>query len=199
MLHLVHSNKEFDDKKNCLSLFVNVFNLSFCCYMTLVKMKLFFNFKAQKIPTKVLMCSCNVNKFHQEENEYIKKLCHFYCHCRDEHQTFVYTCKVHPFIAARAQGMESRCSCAKKGPTWVFDFCIQVKYFINFGAYKICLKSIPENFQQHLVSLDRYLEEEITFCKIFFYFSNKKVNILLDNPLETYMEDAKVGMFVLGH
>ena len=56
---------------------------------------------------KFLMCSCKVYKFHQEESEYIKKLCHFYCHCPDEHQTFVYTCKVHLFIAARAQGMES--------------------------------------------------------------------------------------------
>ena len=149
---------------------MNFFNLSFCCCMTLVKMKLFFAFKAKRMLGKILMCSCNVYKFHQEESEYIKKLCHFYCHCRDGHQTFVYTCKVHPFIAARAQGMESRCSCAKKGPTWVCHFFIQVKYLINFRAYKICLKKIPENIQRHLVSLDRYLEEEITFCEPFFLF-----------------------------
>ena len=37
----------------------------------------------------ILMCSCNVDEFHREENEYIKKICHFYCHCRDEHETFV--------------------------------------------------------------------------------------------------------------
>ena len=35
---LVNFNKEFPDRKNYLFLFVNDFNLSFCCYMILVKM-----------------------------------------------------------------------------------------------------------------------------------------------------------------
>ena len=123
---------------------------------------------------KISMCSCNVGEFHREENEYIKKICHFYCHCRDEHETFVYTCKAHAFIATRVEGMDFQHRCEKRDSSQVCDFCIQVKYLLNFRAYKICLKKIPEKFQQHLVSLDKYLEE-MNFCEPFFILMVKRL------------------------
>lgn len=118
--------------KNCWVIFVNICNLSFCCYMILVKMRLSCSFKTKK----------NTHK------KTIKKICNFYFYCCDEHGTFVYTCKAHPFISTRAEGMWFQCRCAKRDPSEVCDFCIQVKYMLNFRAYKICLKKIPEKFQQ---------------------------------------------------
>ena len=66
---LVSFNKEFPDQKDYLLLFVNVFNLSFCCYMI----------------SKILMCGCNADMFHQKQNENIQEINQFHCHCDDEH------------------------------------------------------------------------------------------------------------------
>ena len=44
---LRNSSKEFPDTKSYLLLFVNVFNLSFCCYMILVKMMQLFSLRLQ--------------------------------------------------------------------------------------------------------------------------------------------------------
>ena len=100
--------------------------------MILVKIRLSFTFKTKK----------NTHK------KPIKKICNFYFDYCDEHGTFVYTCKAHPFIATKAEGMWFQCRCAKRDPSEVCDFHIQVKYMLNFRAYKTCLKKIPEKFQQ---------------------------------------------------
>ena len=45
---------------------------------------------------KVVMCPCYPEKFHEEKNDYIKKLFHFKCKCQDKHTIFILTCKKHP-------------------------------------------------------------------------------------------------------
>ena len=138
-----------------------------------------------------LLCSCFVQSFHKEGNEYLKKLCHFYCHCKEEHEYFVYICKGHPFINKRMGGMQHKWTCKILGSYEICNFCVQVKYLINFRAYKICMRTIPKNMQQHLVPLDDFLKNEMSFSEPFLVLSNQKVNIKLDNPLEKYMCNVK--------
>ena len=94
-------------------------------------------------------------------------------------------------VHRRIQGMNKKGSCEVLGPYEVYNFCVQVKYLINFRAYKICMKKIPKNVQKNLVSLDIFLEDNMNMCKCFFHFSKNKVNLKLDNPLEDYMLNVK--------
>ena len=54
------------------------------------------------------MCSCYVEAFHQDGNEYVKKFCHFYCHCKKEHVYYVHTCSCHPLVHRIMQGMDEK-------------------------------------------------------------------------------------------
>ena len=116
---------------------------------------------------KILTCSCSVEQFNQGQNEYVKKLQHFHCQCNDSHFSFVHTCKNHPFIASRIPEMELRCTCAICGPNEICNFCVQVKYLLNFRAYKLCVKKIPNSIQPHLVLLDKFFDS-IPNCGPFF-------------------------------
>ena len=122
---------------------------------------------------KILMCSCYVQYFHEEGNEYVKSLCHFYCHCKEE-QYFIHTCKGYPLVNKRLDGMQEKCTCKSLGPYEICNFCVQVKHLSNFRAYKICMKTIPKNIQQHLVPFDNFLKNDMTFCEPFFVFQIKK-------------------------
>ena len=51
---------------------------------------------------KVIMCPCYPEKFHEEENDYIKKLFHVKCKCQDKHTIFTSTCKEHPLTVPNA-------------------------------------------------------------------------------------------------
>ena len=79
------------------------------------------------------MCLCYAELFESnEENKYVKKLVHFYCKCEDEHEYFVHICKGHPFIYLRLHGMKYKCDCKNIGPFDTCDFCIQIRYLVNF-------------------------------------------------------------------
>ena len=88
-------------------------------------------------------------------------------------------------------GMQSSCSCKDLGLFDNCDFCIEIKYLINFHTYKFCIKNIPENIAQYLVALERYLRDELKTCKPFIYFIINKIAIKLDNPLLKDMENVK--------
>ena len=122
----------------------------------------------------ILMSSCYTEYFHNEENECVKKLSHFYCHCKEEHVYFVHTCKYHPFVAKKVNGMKNKCFCAGLGHYEICDFCVQIKYLLNFRVYKFCLRAIPKNIQQHLVPLDDFLTNSLNFCGPFFSLTIRK-------------------------
>ena len=94
---------------------------------------------------KILMCPCHVQYFHEEGKEYVKKLCHFYCKCKDDHEYFVYACRSHPYIHKRLDGMQLNCTRKHGDPYDICNFYVQLKHLLNFRAYKICAKSIPAN------------------------------------------------------
>ena len=116
-----------------------------------------------------------VQGFHEEVNENVKKLCHFHCHCKEKHKYFVYTCKGHPFINKRMDGMQHKCTCKVVGSNEIRNFCVQVKYLINFRWYQICMRIIPKNIQPHLMPLDDFLKNEMPFCEPYLFFLIKKL------------------------
>ena len=65
--------------------------------------------------------------------------------------------------------MQSNCSCKNLALFLICGFCVQVKCLINiFRTYSLCVKGIPEKIAQHLVPLDKYLQDEMRKCGPFF-------------------------------
>lgn len=61
---------------------------------------------------KILMCECHMKKFHQEREEYVKKLIHFHCNCKEKHFLLVCFCDKHPYSSELQDHMEKECKCA---------------------------------------------------------------------------------------
>ena len=114
---------------------------------------------------KLLICPSYVQSFHDDGNSYVKRLYHFYCKCKDDHEHFVHTCKYRPYIGKMLDGMRSSCGCKNLGPYEIFEF-----FQINCHTYKLCIKSIPGNIAQNLVPLDKCLHDEMTKCALFYIF-----------------------------
>lgn len=135
---------------------------------------------------KVVMCPCYSEKFHEEENEYIKKLCHFKCRCQDEHKIFILTCEEHPFIATKIPLVAPKCKFPLLASHEICTFCRDVRRLINCQAYKFCLKAIPESIQGHIVIPFQCFKR--LPCQLFFAWSREsgKVEIYLSNPHEPY-------------
>ena len=87
--------------------------------------------------------------------------------------------------------MDKECYCKFKRPSEVCNFCVQVKCFLNFCAYKICMQKIPKNLQNNLVPLDDFLRDNMNVCETFFHFLGNRTNLKLDNPLEENMLGVK--------
>ena len=130
------------------------------------------------------MSPCYAEKFHQENHDYVKKIFHFHCTFVAVNSTFllrleltIWSCTVHVQILEKNE---------------ICNFCIEVKYLLNFRAFKICMNKLPESFQEHLVQLPDYLDG-IFLCEPFFKYSptGRKVNIFFDNPKELCMVRVK--------
>ena len=39
------------------------------------------------------------------------------------------------------------------GAQEICNFCVQVRYLLNFRAYKLCLTKIPVDLQEHLLQV----------------------------------------------
>ena len=111
------------------------------------------------------MCECYVDQFQSEGNEYVKKLTHFHCKCKDEHLLYILFCENYPY--GHTQVLEDKkCTCAIISGTDVCNFCIHVK--------------------DELIIINEYLEI-IKSCRPFYYFNRRRnmVLIALDHPIET--------------
>ena len=98
----------------------------------------------QKLLAKILICPYFAKGFHSREGKYGKKLSHFYCHRDNEHEHYVYTCKEHPFLFSRLEGMLNGCCCKNIIPFEMCKFCIHMRYLLNFRCYKFCVEEIPK-------------------------------------------------------
>ena len=83
--------------------------------------------------------------------------------------------------------MDPDCKCPSIDAMEIYNFCRQMRYLLNFRAFKFCLKRIPESFQNHIVTTYQYFKR-IPGCQPFFEYSKKlgKIDIYLDNPREHY-------------
>ena len=133
------------------------------------------------------MCSCFVEKFHSEGNEYVKKLFHFKCKCNDSHIIYNLSCNEHPYVAAKIPEMDLGCNCPSIDALEICNYCRQVRYLLNFRAYKLCLKKIPESIQDEIVTTHQFFKR-MPRCQPFFAFSKElgRLDIYLDNPREHY-------------
>ena len=99
----------------------------------------------------------------------------------------------HPTIAPTEERMEQeRYICAVEGKNEICNFCVEIKYLLNFKAFKFCINKVPENFQELIVSLSDYFNAVLS-CMCFFKHlpTAKKVNIFLDNPEELCLVGVK--------
>ena len=87
------------------------------------------------------MCPCNVEKFHEEQNEFVRKTHDFWCQYNDNHFVFVYTCKDHPLIVPKDPEMASTCSCDVLGPDQIFNFVFALYTYLILGRLKFVLKN----------------------------------------------------------
>ena len=88
--------------------------------------------------------------------------------------------------------MDLCCRCPNIGPQEIFNFCVQARHLLNFRACKLCLKEIPIDLQEHLISISEYFKSMPGRQPFFYYSGNaRKVNISMDNPGEKYMINVK--------
>ena len=125
---------------------------------------------------KILMCSCYVQKFHSDRNDYVKKLTHFHCKCEKEHLLFILFCGKHPHGSLPTS--EKECTCATTSTNNVCDFCVQIKYLLNFKCYKFYLKRIPVSILDELITTPQYFKV-MKDCQPFFYFNKERSMIPL--------------------
>ena len=126
-----------------------------------------------------------VEKFHAEGNNYIKKLTHFHCKCKEDHALYALFCEKDPHGHVPTPEMENECTCATVSANDICDFCNQIKYLLIYKCYKLCLERIPVSIQDKLMTTVQYFEV-MKSCESFFYF-NRESNITLlslNNPLE---------------
>ena len=100
-----------------------------------------------------------------ENNEFVKKLTHFYFKGEDKHEYFVHKCRGHTFMYPRLHDMTYKCDCKDIEP---FDTC-------DFRCYKFCVEKIPNALTNFLVPVDNYLEHETAKCKSFFISNTTKL------------------------
>ena len=134
---------------------------------------------------KILICSCYIQKFYSEGNDYVKKLTHSHCKCEEKHLLYVLFWEKHPQGSLSTPEMEKECTCVAASANDVCDFCVQIKYLLNFKYYKLCLERIPVSVQDKLITTPQYFKVT-KGCQPFFYF-NKERNVILvslDNPAE---------------
>ena len=144
---------------------------------------IFVENKKKKILVKVSMCNCHAEKIHSEDNEYVKKLTHLHCKCREKHLLYILFCHRNPHGAIPILELQRKYTCATEFALDVRDFCIRVKYLLNFKCYKFCLKKIPVSIQDKLQTTRQYFNETQE-CETFFAFNKQKntIDVLLDNP-----------------
>lgn len=78
----------------------------------------------------------------------------------------------------------------------ICSFCREVKYLLNFKAFKFCLKGVPESVQDHIVTPFLYFKR-IHGCHPFFAWSRdlSRIEIYLDNPHEPYNIKKLINFF----
>ena len=98
------------------------------------------------------MCPCYKDYFKEEAHPYIKHVTHFYCKCEQYHDHFVHFCSYHPFgsnmyaVTEDKGEFQKNCFCHKEHVNSICQYCISIRYSLNFLSHKICVqdhKAVP--------------------------------------------------------
>ena len=131
--------------------------------------------------SKIFICRCYKEEFEASGNTYMEKHIPFHCKCKEK-QHFYYGLfwEKHPFGAdfdgwtrkkiANFGGRETEkksCSCKAGFSHEVCDFCITVRYLLNFKCFKICVEEVPDYFIERAISLNYYFKK--IKCETFFF------------------------------
>ena len=91
-------------------------------------------------------------KFHGEREEYVKKLSHFPCKCKEKHLLLVCFCENHPYVFNMLDHMEKECKCSSVSSKDFCDFCGWVSWLLNFKTYEVCVKRIPQSLKDVIIN-----------------------------------------------
>ena len=117
---------------------------------------------------KVVMCECFYQIFQSEGSSYEKKYLHFYCRCKEKHVLFVLFCDWHPYGSDSNQEMTRQtCICGVLTHDEICEFCIHVRYILNFRCLKLCVKRIPKILSDCVQTAPQYFAK-IKICEPFF-------------------------------
>ena len=86
---------------------------------------------------KILMYRCYVEKFQSEGNEYVKKLSHFHCKCKEEHLLYVLLRKKHPHGYLPTPEIEKECTYATASANdfAIFVFRLNICLILNVTKF----------------------------------------------------------------
>ena len=88
--------------------------------------------------SKIIMCECYYEQFSSKGHEYVKKIIHFYCKCKEKHLIYVLTCGKHPYIGNPIPQMTGKkCTCATTCSYEICEFCCSGRYLLNFRCFKL--------------------------------------------------------------
>ena len=105
---------------------------------------LLFDFaeNSKKMLAKIPMFECYLDEFQSKGNYYVKNPIHFHSKCNNKHH-YVLFCEKHPHGANPIpQMIGKRCTCTTGCSHQICLFCANVRYFIYFRCFKLCVKKI---------------------------------------------------------
>ena len=125
-----------------------------------------------------------MKKFHDEKEEYVKKIIHFHCKCKEKHLLLVCLCDKRPYSSDLQYHMEKECNCAFISGKGFCNFCRWVSYLLNFEAYKVCAKRMPKCLKDNVTNTHKYFQK--LKSEPFFRFENNSnsFTVFSDNPQE---------------
>ena len=113
--------------------------------------------------------------FKQTDVPIVKHLVHFHCKCEEKiHDMFVHFCHGHPFgstvlnVVDADDVVETKCFRKKKPANELCQYCITIRYSLNFRCHKICVEKLPDFMVPRVKSFYEYLKH--LDCDSFFYF-----------------------------
>ena len=138
---------------------------------------------------KIFMCPCYKNGFFDLGNSYFSHCIHMRYMCQRRNFLYVHFSKEHRFgsnfVPWRSfMLVGDKCKCKDAGPQEICNFCVSIRYILNFKCHKICVNELPDVFIDKVVPLDEYLKK-INYDPFFYLSKNTGlVKFSLDNPEE---------------
>lgn len=140
--------------------------------------------KPRNMFIKILIFKCYIKTCHEEREEYVTKLSHFHCKCKEKHLLLICFYENHPYSSDMLDLVEKECKCSSVSSIDYCDFCGWVSWLLNLKTYKVCLKRIPQSLKDGIINTHQYYEK--LKCAPFLRYNNNthSFKVFLDNLQE---------------